>query len=127
MTEEQLLADSEFIGFCNRWKEDRHCPLPFADWCLENVGELAFDACVWAHEKEQRKGDKGMSRTRPLTIGVLFCWADIGIGPKDAFWNDVPLTDFKDCSTFPAAIAYYLFHFDRELAAKYPPKALKAV
>lgn len=116
MTESELLASPDFIAWCRVWEKDRHCPLPFADWALENVGELAFEACVWAHEKEERKGHR-------VNPGLVYAW--VSIRSHDwGCWN-VPIAEVCNLRTdnsYPAAIAYYITHFDRELAAKYPPK-----
>lgn len=138
MTESELLASPDFLAWCRVWEEELHCPLPMADWALENVGELAFEACVWAHEKEERYDpwdDRLTGRVYPRRqsgskTGKFVWWSLTDVSQEQN--DDVPIiydyhpnTTFH--STFPAAIAYYLTHFDRELAAKYPPKVKAAV
>lgn len=130
MTESELLASPSFLKWCAIWEKDRHCPLPMADWALENVGELAFEACVWAHETEERDG----SHDGNVTLRVAPKYSQ---DRRLWFWTTVSGKNYHCCvpvpmgsgyfQTFPAAIAYYLTHFDRALVKKYPPKVLEAV
>lgn len=127
MTESELLASADFLKWCAHWEQDRHCPHAMADWALENVGELAFEACVWAHEKEKRgnagRGEWGeFERTRPTKLTIWWSCEEPEYS-RTNFPSNVPIVDeLHQAESFPAAIAYYLTNFSRELAAKYPPK-----
>lgn len=128
MTEEELLALPSFLKWCKHWEADQHCPHAMADWCLETVGELAFEACMWAYAKEERgvsnNGNDGpFYRTRPTSY---YAWFRLGDRSDSSnFPSHVPMTGSwtgRQLYSFPTAIACYLLNFDREVAAKYPPK-----
>ncbi len=131
MTEEELLVSKDFASWCKAWERDSWCPVPFADWCLEYVGETAFEAAMWAVEKEERgvsnSGNGGpFYRTRPTSYHAWFCLGDQS--DLSNFPSHVPLSPViptgagRQLDSFPAAIVYYLLNFDREIAAKFPPK-----
>lgn len=129
MTEAELLASSDFLGFCGRWQEDRHCPFPLIDWCLDRDWPDGAEAAQWAVEKEERSD--GWRNTGRLCVTPSL--ETSGEGKGQWYWLDgggdlysciVPTVgeSEKYFPTFAEAIAYYLTNFDRELAAKYPPK-----
>ncbi len=128
MSEAELLASPDFLAWCRAWEEERWCPAQFADWCLDCDFQQGYEACVWAHEKEERWGGWREHRTSRVCPSI----ESSGEGRGRWYWlenfgnlfaSDVPTGGPSDYfPTFPAAIAYYLTHFDRELAAKYPPK-----
>lgn len=134
-TEEQLLASDEFLGFCGTWERDRWCPAPFADWLLENVGDVAFQAAMWAVETEERSDwcSRRLTRVFPSVethashIMGHFYWMVIGRVPLSipSASDYVPLARdnvYNHYATFAAAIACYVLYFDVELAKRYPPK-----
>lgn len=129
MTESELLANGTFIGLCGRWEADRWCPIPMIDFCLDHDWPEGADAARWAVEKEERIGfgmPGEMIRTYPWQLNNgEWSWWDGFTNPGDA--DEVPmrtknLSQRNVIPSFPAAIAYYLTHFDPILAAKYPPK-----
>ena len=135
-TAEQLMQSDEFLGFCGAWERDRWCPAPFADWCLENVGDLAFQAAMWAYEAEERIDwvSKIPSRLFPCRetgqndVNGHFYWMPIEYG---LFACDyVPLVrsyQKRHYPTFAAAIASYLLHFSVESAKRYPSRRMAAL
>lgn len=141
----ELLAEPEFVAFCEVWKNDadRHCPAPLIDWLLERGYELEADAARWAVGAKKRycpvigKHPIGKHdyKSHATPIGHIEIdegndvWVVKKIGPLDAVWfkfhvacyaNHFPVTSDRRLPSFNHAIAFYLTHFDRELAAKYP-------
>lgn len=131
-TAEQLMQSDEFLGFCGAWERDRWCPAPFADWCLENVGELAFQAAMWAVETPEREDfpDRRPARVCPTIEGGdnkergQFYWMGITTGTLANDYVPIRGAHSEHLLTFAAAVAYYLINFDVELAAKFPPKRM---
>lgn len=49
ITEDVLLANAEFIDWCDTWQEQGRCPRPMADWMLETYGdERMYRVARWA-------------------------------------------------------------------------------
>lgn len=137
-TEKKLLANDRFLEACATWERDRHCPCELPDFLLGDAGldddaaQLAFEATTWAVEKEERPCYQDGKHTcvGPHRVVDRWSWYPLGsyqvspsrLGATEA--DDVPILGHS-CTmhvSFPVAIAYYLTHFTRDLAAKYPPK-----
>lgn len=127
MTEAELLANSDFIGFCGAWEVNRHCPFPLIDWCLDRDWPEGAEAARWVVEKEEREqvsSDGDFEHVCPAhSFSQLTYWWDT-VGTWNKQWSDdVPLpASPNEFDSFPAAIAYYLCNFDPTLAARYPPR-----
>jgi hypothetical protein len=55
MTASELVDSPEFKGFCEKWKDDGRCPLPFADWLREQGLDGQADAAYWAATEPERR------------------------------------------------------------------------
>ena len=129
MTYEQLIENEMFIGFCEKWKADRWCPIPLVDWLIESdMPELA-EAARWAVNTEVRKNANVWNlnpnpRVYPYQsfLGSGFRFIPM-LDFKDKGSSEVPMRNYPQYrKAFHKAIADYLFAFDPDIAAEYPPK-----
>ena len=130
-TADSLVRSEDFLAFCRTWQSRVRCPLPFADWLLENVGQVAFEAAMWANQypprpdirREKPNGKRQRIRTYPEKLGDWWNWWPIDRHEKNQTACDVPISGIDVESrfgSFAESIAHYLFRFDLEKSRLFP-------